>query len=861
MQHLNVFETIRTEYRFKEIAEHYLDDELELIGESSYQPLSKECPWCGHHDCFSGKPSEEKADDIGFFHCFSCGKHASDGPALVASLNPCLNNYEAAEKILQDAELHGFTRTARPAGEIVSKAVSPPPKEVSEPTERQQALFNAAASFFMQGLKNSGVAMDYQTQQRRHSPESLVLHKVGLSRGGLLPHLRNLGFTFDEAVASGLVRSDGRDYFVEDTFVYAHMNESGQVRHFTMKDPRKKYQYQLSNSFRLGGIAFYGEHTLPLAKRAGQVILVEGENDFLSLVEGGCLDAVLATCGQISQSQLRSIKERLSSLEVVTFFDGDAAGDTYRERIASLGLPRLKQYVVPAPAKDPDEYLKQGRTFAEMLQNSRLSQAEMQPSPQQDATSQSNRLNPDAFTRADTGNADLLKALADGNLRYVIEHKAWAWFDGQYWRTHQDSKATDYAREVGRLRMTWAHAMPNHTDEQKEAQKKALSFAYGCLNLARINAMITLASRDKELIASASDFDNDPYLLGALNGVADLRTGQLLPFDPKLMLTKHCAANYSPESDSPLWKRTLERAFNEGDAQEAADVAKYLQKVFGMALIGRVLERSFFFIHGRPGTGKSLTTNAVTAVLKDYALELSPNSLMQSSYQTNDIKMPEIVKLKGVRFALASEADDGQRFNEALVKRITGQDSINARDLGEKAMTFKPQCTLFIVGNSRPSANGSDAFWQRLKVISFNNQVPKAQQDSDMEIKLLQEADGILTWLIQGCLAYQAEGLREPERVARDSAAYRADLDVISQFLEDRCELSEEFQVSAQSLYEAYTEWVENVHGSSPLGRNRFYEKLIENGFKKIKARQEGFASSIAQFRGLRLKTGHFPPF
>lgn len=855
-----IFDQIRSNYSFREIVEHYLEDELVRIGEGTFEPSSKSCPWCGHKDCFRAKSSDDTEADIGLIKCFSCDRSATDATGFLKSIRPELNNFQAAERILEDAEVYGFRSKATKVPFLLQ---STGPRETwsLNPSPRLIYLFNKAADFYTGVLQSNAAPARYQQKTRHHDLDTLKRYRVGFSNGNLGGFLRSLKFTDEEIAASGLVKGNGTDFFPKDVYVYAHLNRDGNACHFTIKDPSGNHKFQLPKGYRLGGTKFYGEQTL--ASQHKHVVLVEGENDFLSLIESGCRYPVLATIGQLSISQISWLSEHCGDREIITFFDTDEAGEKYRSKMAAAGLKNLKQYVLPDLNSDPDEYLKKGHTFEEMMQNSRPWQADPQLSLQQDTTAKTSSVDlaPNAFVRADTGNADLLKALADGKLRYVIEHKAWAWFDGQYWRTHQDHKATEYAREVGRLRLVWAQAMPEGTEQADDAKKSAISFAYGCLNLARINAMVTLASRDRALIASASDFDNDSYLLGALNGIVDLRSGKLLPFDPTLMLTKHCAANYNPATDCPLWKSTLERALNDGDAKEAADVARYLQKVFGMALIGRVLERSFFFIHGRPGTGKSLTTNAVTAVLKDYALELSPNSLMQASYHSNDIKMPEIVKLKGVRFALASEADDGHRFNEALVKRITGQDSINARDLGEKAITFKPQCTLFIVGNSRPSANGSDAFWRRLKVVSFNNQVPKAQQDSNMEVKLLQEADGILTWLIQGCLAYQEEGLGEPERVARDSAAYRADLDVISQFIEDRCELSGEYRVPAQRLYEAYTDWAENVNGSAPLGRIRFYEKLNESGLKKSKSRQSSDENPIAQIHGLRLKKGHFPPF
>lgn len=855
----SIFEVIRERYSFKEIAEHYIGEEFIPDG-AGYQLESKSCPTCGHNDCFKARRNES-GDGINLITCFSCGLSASDAPSLLTALRPGLNNYQAAEIILQDAQEHGFSQRLDMASVQRDSPVSKRQVGIISPTERQQAILDSAKEHYVQSLEQSSIAMRYQTETRHHSPEILIRNGVGLSTGQLLPYLKRNGFTFTEATASGLVRETGSDFFSSGLYVYAHMDKQGRTCHFTMKDPDNNLQYQLPKKHQLRDITFFGQHTLAQPNESRKIVLCEGENDWLSIIESGCPHPILAFIGQPSSHQISWLSEEFIDFEILTFFDTDDAGNKYREKMASALSGNLKQYVLPEKDSDPDEFLKSGLTFEEMIQACSLwSAPERTTIYKAEAPSSvdfSESLNPENFPNTDLGNADLFKVISSGQLLFIREHNSWAWFDGSTWKFHHDHMALKYARLVSAVRMKWAGKMPSMTEAQGKAKDRSYTYALGCQDQKRLNPLLSLASKDHELIHSVTDFDNDPYLLGVKNGVVNLKTGELLSNSASLMLSKQCPGSYYPNRDNSLWIDVITKALDEGDREETKKNIDYLQKVFGMALIGEVLERALFFIHGKPGTGKSLVTNTVQHVLGDYALPLSSYSLMQSSYQSNDNKMPEIVRLRGVRFALAPEADDKQHFNESLLKSITGSDIISARDLGEKSIYFKPQCTLFIVANSRPSGNGSPAFWERLKVISFNNQVPKNKQDPHMASKLIKDADGILSWMIQGCLAYQETGLIEPAAVIRDSANYRADLDVLAQFMEENCIIDSQAKESAQEIYHRYKEWIESETGAKPLGRNRFHEKMQENDFTKTKTRMQNVSNPIWAFHGLKLKAPH----
>ena len=110
-------------------------------------------------------------------------------------------------------------------------------------------------------------------------------------------------------------------------------------------------------------------------------------------------------------------------------------------------------------------------------------------------------------------------------------------------------------------------------------------------------------------------------------------------------------------------------------------------------------------------------------------------------------------------------------------------------------------------------------------------------KDEDLPDKLRAEAPGILSWLVQGCLAWQQEGLAPPEEVTRAIAAYRAEMDVLAEFLEDRCLVAPGLTATAADIYSEYTRWAEDagLKDKEQMKQRTFGICLSERGFKRDK--------------------------
>jgi putative DNA primase/helicase len=79
---------------------------------------------------------------------------------------------------------------------------------------------------------------------------------------------------------------------------------------------------------------------------------------------------------------------------------------------------------------------------------------------------------------------------------------------------------------------------------QRSATKAAIDGWRHFLPAGRMRAVLSLARRIVE--RKAAELDRDLDLINTLSGVVDLRTGELLPSDPTLLMTKITRGSYRP---------------------------------------------------------------------------------------------------------------------------------------------------------------------------------------------------------------------------------------------------------------------------------------------------------------------------
>jgi putative DNA primase/helicase len=222
----------------------------------------------------------------------------------------------------------------------------------------------------------------------------------------------------------------------------------------------------------------------------------------------------------------------------------------------------------------------------------------------------------------------------------------------------------------------------------------------------------------------------------------------------------------------------------------------------------------------------------IAALLGDYSATTTPETLMKQKYGGSNVEY-QLAELAHVRFLSVAETKRGAELEEATVKHITGGDTINARSPYGRPFSYRPQFTIWLSTNHKPEIpDGSEAIWDRLRLIPFLKHFDGKKADTALPVKLREELPGVLAWAVRGCVEWVKEGLGTASAVESATAAYRAETDLLEQFFQECCYFFPEGRVSKRDLYKAWEDWADEM-GEQAGTQNSFTRKVGERGVVK----------------------------
>ncbi|WP_434795939.1 phage/plasmid primase, P4 family [Staphylococcus equorum] len=333
-------------------------------------------------------------------------------------------------------------------------------------------------------------------------------------------------------------------------------------------------------------------------------------------------------------------------------------------------------------------------------------------------------------------------------------------------------------------------------------------------------------------------FDKDDMLLNVSNGYIDLTSRELYKHDIDKMFSQKANTDYSEKMQPSVWLDFLNDIFA-GDKE----VIRYIQKALGYSLTGSTREQVMFILHGKGRNGKSIFVETIAEILGDYSNNMQAKSLM---VKKNDNVNTDIARLSKARFVTSSEPNEGFRFDEGLIKQITGGDKVTARFLYAEEFEYTPKFKIWVSTNHKPIIRGTDdGIWRRLILIPFEVQIPEEKVDKDLKYKLLREAPAILNWMTEGAYMWMQEGLNMPEKLKDAGNKYRNEMDTLGQFIEDKCNVNPDYSVKVSELHSEYQKWSEeNLTTNKVLGLKSFSQKMEER-FIKDKRRDANYFIGI----------------
>jgi putative DNA primase/helicase len=418
---------------------------------------------------------------------------------------------------------------------------------------------------------------------------------------------------------------------------------------------------------------------------------------------------------------------------------------------------------------------------------------------------------------SDMGNAHRFVKLFGKDAMYVPGVGGWYAWTGTHWQQ-------DDLRQVRRMTHDTVRSIYREAASctDGEVRKKVVAHALRSESAGGLRAMLEVA---EDLCATShKDLDTHSFLLNCDNGTIDLRSGIMRAHERGDKITLKISEKFSLDADCPAWKRFLDEIMV-GVTPRVA----FLSRWAGYILTADTRERKLLLGLGVGQNGKSTFVNQMELLMGPYARRTPADTILARDHNgpTNDL-----AALRPARLVTITEIEEGRRLNEAMIKDLTGQDSITCRFLHQEFITYRPGFKLVGMSNHRPVVRaGGQALWDRISIIPFEARFEDTAQDRGLGDKLAAEGAGILAWAVRGCMEWQASGLMTPEDVRVATAEYRADSDLLGQFLEENCYLDKEATAPKTALFLAWTRWSEanNVYTGSAMSLT---SKMREKGFE-----------------------------
>jgi len=424
----------------------------------------------------------------------------------------------------------------------------------------------------------------------------------------------------------------------------------------------------------------------------------------------------------------------------------------------------------------------------------------------------------------DTWNAKQFSNMFQGKILWCDPWNTWLIFKEGRWQRDDELKTVDLAKQVAKS----MYERASQIDDDNE-RKAFVKWTLRTESRQALMNMIELAKPD--LSVRPELLDVDKYLLNLRNGTYDLRNDKLLSHSPEDRLTMMANVEYDPDAKCPKWIEFLNKIFA-GDQ----DLIGFVQKALGYSLTGDTGEDCFFIVYGTGANGKTTFLNTIETVLGDYAAQSRAETFLSKD---RDTIPSDLARLKGRRFVVATEFPQGKVIAESLIKSLTGRDELTVRELFGKWFQYKPQFKIWLGTNHKPVVrDNSVGFWRRVKLIPFEVQIPVNERIRNFEDILLEEASGILNWMLEGYREWKNEGLGDTEKIREATAEYRDENDVLRDFLEERCIEDPNASISKKELYQAYVDW-STFNTEKTLSKGTFLRLIEERGYKPYRSNKE----------------------
>lgn len=520
----------------------------------------------------------------------------------------------------------------------------------------------------------------------------------------------------------------------------------------------------------------------------------------------------------------------LRERDVIVCFDSDAN----EKRDILLAMKRLGRWLVSKGARvyylivpeveglsktGADDFLMNGGTVADLIAKATNSEP---------VTTTSDGKFSDAFM------AELVaEEVMTDHFRWSAG-TGWITWDGRTWSRCDDETVIEAVRLWAVEK--FAQVVADSKGDNTRSRQEVIDGWRTVLGKARLGSIVSLTKGI--MIFDGAEMDSDPDLINCLNGVVDLRTGDLMPHDPIRLMSKISSAEYDPEASHDDWKTALEAL--------PEDLREWFQIRVGQSATGYMTPDDVLCVlHGGGSNGKTTIMAGIGKALGSYHVVASDRILLGQAVRD------ETMELMGARFALIEETPEAGRLDVVRLKKTVGTPQMKGHHLYQSEMTWDATHSLFVTSNYRPQVAETDTgTWRRLALVTFpyrytNNPTAPHERKGDGTLRQRIKQDpeilkAVMKWIVDGAVKFYESNMimpDQPVRVIEDTRAWRAASDMILSFWDDQVEADPDSHVMSADLFAHFRSWME-AQGNRAWSEKVFTARFADHS-ETVSARVE----------------------
>lgn len=390
-------------------------------------------------------------------------------------------------------------------------------------------------------------------------------------------------------------------------------------------------------------------------------------------------------------------------------------------------------------------------------------------------------VNPTLTVTSDIAVAERLLGFIAGNAAWVPATGAWLmWHGSAGWKVNEVTTAA-----LGRMvidRLWWyvgQYGQANPAIGQAGWPQSTMDKMMSDSKVGKVTNILKM-----NLAKATTDVNKGEFKLQTPNSMIDLRTLETIDTLPRKALYETRSTRFEPRAGTtPLFdKLTLDLC--DGNTE----VHEWFLSYMGYCLLGSPAEAVFVVVWGSGGNGKSKLAEVLQGVFGEYGVSLDANVIQESGKMMHPASLN---RLRGKRLAVITELDKGAKWNERVLKQITGGDEIEARDMNKNPTPFKSQAGIIVFANDKPPIERADpSIQRRFRLIETVVRRPVTENIPEIGQKILAtEANGVMSKLIHYSNQVYQKGLPPLPRAMQVAATETlSENDLIYGWLREDCE-------------------------------------------------------------------------